>query len=207
MDSYHRITIFENKDRTDALFQFRNNIVEYYNNCEPGQFMRDPIESPRASELRPEINRDMAKAIRIIHASGVSTMFDIMRAPAVGGGVYSVDVVNDVFNLAYHQIDPRAVTDLIDRSIGIYEHDQRSAAIRTFNPFWWIWRAFAAVSEVPFRAFGYIGLNQSKIENSLPGRLAKLSIQIVLLFVALLQIDAFIFGSRMASFLNSLLHF
>lgn len=206
MDSYHRITIFENEDRTDALLRFRNNIVEYYNNCEPSQFMRDPTEGPRASELRPEINRDMAKVIRIIRASGVSTMFDVMRAPAAGGGVYSMDVVNGVFNLAYHQIDPRGVTDLIDRSIGIYEHDQRNAAIRTFNPFWWIWRGFTAVSEVPFRAFGYIGLNQSKIENSLPGRLVKLAIQLVLLFVALLQIDAFIFSSRMAGYLNSLLH-
>lgn len=199
MKSYRKISIFENKRRLEALSLFRNNIVEYFNNCEPNGFLRDFIENQTASNLRPEINRTMAEAIRIVRSSGVSTFFDIMRAPAAGGGTYPFDVINGVFNLSYHQIDPRYVIDLLDRSIGVYAQDQKKSLLRTVNPFWWVWQLVEWISSIPFAIISAAGLERYPIESSVIGRIVKMLIQGAIAALTFLQIDAILNDSRVTN--------
>lgn len=205
MRFYNEISIFCNMERLRKLRAFRALIKNYLSDISYGSFGGGPVEGLIAQELRQEINRNMTSILSIVSYAVIPTKYDILRAPALGGGTYKVDVIANFFDLGQHDIDRSAVLDLLDRSIGRYEHDRRNAILRTINPFWWLWCIVGTIARLPFRALGYAGLNQSKIENSVIGKTFKLGIEIMIFAVAILQIDEYIFDSRLAHYVSSII--
>lgn len=81
-----------------------------------------------------------------------------------------------------------AVTDIVDRSIGIYQSDLSSCFRRTINPFWWIAKLVTWIVSLPFKLLGTIGFNQKKAEESLLGKIIKGLLYLIMVFASLLTI-------------------
>ena len=59
-------------------------------------------------------------------------------------------------------------------ALGVYQNDRRAAKIRTFNPFWWLWRALLWFVRIPFVLMDEMGFDGARAEASVVGQLVKL---------------------------------
>ena len=188
MKYYTKILFWENNRRLDKLVEFRNLVIEYFNNSRADWMVDARIEEKTARDARVKINRVMDKTHDIILHSGINPTLTWTPPPAVGGYVRNVDLIQNIFNLHGFQIGADEVLDFIDRAIGIYESNHKSSLIRTFNPFFYIGLVFDAISELPFIAIGKLGFNRRKAESSVIGRLVKDVLYSITAVAALLTI-------------------
>lgn len=174
MRHYTKILIWENKKRLNKLIKFRQLIIKYFknSNVERGS-MGGRIEEKDAQEARTEINMDEAEAHSIILNSGTSLTYIYTPPPAVGGRVLTIDLIENIFNLDQIHTDPRIVIDCIDRAIGRYKSNHKSACWRIINPFFYLGRLFDIISDLPFIVVEKFGFNQQKAKASAAGRLVK----------------------------------
>ena len=172
MRHYAKITVRENHKRLDKLFEFRNLVIEYFNNStKSGRGLR--AEKEIAQVARVKINRIMKENHEIILHSGMDPIMIYKAPPMVGGHTRNIDVILNIFNLDRFDIPANQVLDLIDMTIGVYESDHRRAVVRTFNPLFYLMLALDTISELPFSIIGKFGFNQQKAESSIIGRLFK----------------------------------
>ena len=188
MKYYTKILIWENKRRLDKLNEFRNIVLQYFNNSRAEWMIAGRIEEDAAKEARLKINRIMDETHDIIVYSGINPSITWTPPPAVGGYVKNVDLIQNIFNIHQFQIGADTVLDFIDRAIGIYQSNQKSAIVRTLNPFFYIGLIFEAISELPFIAIGKLGFNRQKAESSIIGRLVKGILYLITVIAALLTI-------------------
>jgi hypothetical protein len=188
LNYYRRILPWENNRRLDKLAEFRALVIQYFNNSRAEWMVDGRIEKPDAEETRVKINRMMDETHDIILCSGVNPSIRHIPPAVVGGYIQNIDLVQNVFNLNRFQITANNLLDFIDRSIGIYESNNRPALLRAINPFFYLGLALDLVARIPFVIIGRAGFNRQKVEESLAGRLVKESIYIVTALASLLTV-------------------
>lgn len=192
---YNKILIWENKRRLDKLIEFRKLIIEYFNNSRAEWMVAERIEEEAARIARVKINRVINEIHSIILHSGINPTLRYTPPPAVGGYVEMIDVIQNIFHINRFQIGADPLLDFIDRAIGIYESNHKSAIFRTFNPFFYLGLVLDAISALPFIAIGKLGFNRQKAELSAIGRLVKgvlYLITVVAAFLTTLQLLGFL---------------
>lgn len=137
MLSINNITYFQNKSRIDFLIGFRDRLSEYFNNAKMNTYVEARIENDRASQLRQEINYDIEQAARIVTAANVNIHITQYPPPMVGGPILNIDLIRNVFQ-TYIGVSNVHVFDVIDKAIGSYKSNSKSAIIRTINPFYYL---------------------------------------------------------------------
>lgn len=191
MRYYTKILFWENNRRLKKLIEFRNLVIEYFNNSQANWGMDPRIEKAPARAARVQINRVRDQIHDIILHSGINPTLAHAPPPAIGGYVMPVDVIQNIFFLDRFQIEANVILDFIERSIGVYESNHKSAIARTFNPFFYLGLLFDTISELPFIAIGKLGFNRRKMEESAIGRLFKgvlYLITVVAAFLTILQL-------------------
>lgn len=173
MKHYKKMLIWENTLRLRKLISFANLVTQYFNNLEPIGFL-EVKEDNKARRARSEINSVIDEAHRFIIEAGITPIIYYSPPPAFGGLAGTIDVVQNIFNLHRFQIPPQDLLDFIQRAVGIYDNDRFNAFLRTINPFFWIYLLLDFLVSIPFKLLGLTGFDQSKMENSLIGRMFKL---------------------------------
>ena len=187
MRYYTKILIWESKRRLNKLKAFRSLMIRYFNNSRVG-FGGGRVEESAAKEARREINRLRDEIHSIILNSGIDPSFSWTPPAAVGDDETEIDLIEDVFNLDQFDIGPNNLLDLIDRAIGKYDSNRKSAFIRTFNPFFYLGLVLDTISDLPFIAIGILGFNRQKIKTSAIGRLVKGILYLTIIVAAVLTI-------------------
>ena len=187
MRYYTKILVWENKRRLNKLREFRPLMIRYFNNSRVG-FGGGRVEDSAAKEARREINLLRDEIHSIILNSGIDPSFSWTPPAAVGDDETEIDLIEDVFNLDQFDIGPNNLLDLIDRAIGIYDSNCKSAFIRTFNPFFYLGLVLDTISDLPFIAIGILGFNRQKIKTSAIGRLVKGILYLTIIVAAVLTI-------------------
>ena len=175
MRYYTKILIWESKRRLNKLKAFRSLMIRYFNNSRVG-FGGGRVEESAAKEARREINLLRDEIHSIILNSGIDPSFSWTPPAAVGDDETEIDLIEDIFNLDQFDIGPNNLLDLIDRAIGKYDSNRKSAFIRTFNPFFYLGLVLDTISDLPFIAIGILGFNRQKIKTSAIGRLGSVDI-------------------------------
>ena len=187
MRYYTKILIWESKRRLNKLKAFRSLMIRYFNNSRVG-FGGGRVEESAAKEARREINLLRDKIHSIILNSGIDPSFSWTPPAAVGDDETEIDLIEDIFNLDQFDIGPNNLLDLIDRAIGKYDSNRKSAFIRTFNPFFYLGLVLDTISDLPFIAIGILGFNRQKIKTSAIGRLVKGILYLTIIVAAVLTI-------------------
>ncbi len=143
------------------------------------------IENDMPKKYRREINLMNFKIRKIADASFISTKVTWTER---GGYIENVDVFDNLFILFQFSISFNQVTDFLERSIGVYETDQRNSILRTLNPFWWVGRALKWFAHMPFSLVSAAGFDAAKAEGSILGRLTKVIFMVIPVIASLLAI-------------------
>ena len=153
MNSYKHIPIWENAQRINALVQFRNDVVIYFNNS----------ENQGAEATRRRINFSVDQAHGYIRAANVNPALIYTSSLTSNPGHF--DLITNLFALGPpFDIPPQRAIDIIDRAIGVYQLDRRAAWYRTVNPLWWLWRGFLWSVRIPFFFLGSVGFDVASAE-------------------------------------------
>ena len=187
MRHYTRILIWENKRRLNKLREFRSLTIRYFNNSRVG-LGGGRVEESAAKEARREINRLRDEIHSIILNSGIDPVFSWTPPSAVGDDETEIDLIEDIFDLDQFDIGPNNVLGLIDRAIGEYDSNRRSAFVRTLNPLFYLGRVLDTISDLPFIILGILGFNRQKIKASVVGRLVKGLLYLIIIVAAVLTI-------------------
>ena len=187
MRYYTKILIWESKRRLNKLKAFRSLMIRYFNNSRVG-FGGGRVEESAAKEARREINLLRDEIHSIILNSGIDPSFSWTPPAAVGDDETEIDLIEYIFNLDQFDIGPNNLLDLIDRAIGKYDSNRKSAFIRTFNPFFYLGLVLDTISDLPFIAIGILGFNRQKIKTSAIGRLVKGILYLTIIVAAVLTI-------------------
>ena len=187
MRYYTKILIWENKRRLNKLREFRSFMIRYFNNSRVG-LGGGRVEESAAKEARREINRLRDEMHSIILNSGIDPVFSWTPPSAVGGDETEIDLIEEIFDLDQFDIGPNNVLGLIDRAIGEYDSNRKSAFVRTLNPFFYIGRALDAITDLPFIIIGILGFNRQRMKASVVGRLVKGILYIILIVAGVLAV-------------------
>ena len=188
MRYYKKILPRENNRRLSKLTSFRNDVVNYFNNCKFDRSEFEVNENEEARRTRIEINTALDEVHEIILAAGINPCLTYQAAPMRGGFITDLDVIMNIFNISSHQITPNIITDQVERAIGIYTKNRRAALFRFFNPFFYLGLIIDLLANLPFVLLGRIGFNRAKAESSLLGRIAKGFFQLVYLIAAVFAV-------------------
>lgn len=175
MNHYSDISYRENIKRADHLLHFRELAITYYN-------------KDKGDKERSRMNKALNRIKKIVHATEINTRITHMPAPAIGGHIFTFDLLDELFNLGRHGIQPSYLIDILERSMGVYEDDRSRALWRTINPLWWLKRLLVGVGRFPFFILASMGFNLERLEHSLIGRLIKGSLSLLAAFASLLLI-------------------
>lgn len=173
MRYYTKILPSENQRRLERLAEFRELVIEYFNNSEYRWLAEGRIEGHQAREARTNINRMLDEINTIIVLSGVSASIRHVPAPSIGGYIHNINLILNVFNLDRFNCGPNNVLDIVDRSMGIYISNQRAAQIRLFNPGYYFLMCLDWIASMPFFVIGKLGFDRYKAERSMVGRMFK----------------------------------
>ena len=162
-------------------------MIRYFNNSRVG-FGGGRVEESTAKEARYDLNRLREEIHSIILNSEVDPSFSWTRPAAAGGDDMEIDLIEDLFNIDQFDIGPSNVLGIIDKTIGQYDSNRKSAFIRTLNPFFYIGVALDTISDLPFIVIGLFGFNREKIRTSAIGRPIKAILYLTTIIAALLAI-------------------
>lgn len=188
MRHYKKMTVWENRKSVKTLLLFRDQVIGYFNNIKGDFYQVEAIESKDSLEHRRLINLSLRAAATAVDAVGVARTMFHTPPPLLGGFAGDVDLFQNMFRLSNMRIDPRVLTDVIERAIGIYETDHAAAWRRTLNPFYWFGRLLEFISTLPFVLLGSLGLNRERMEASFLGGLAKRMVYLLGLLASLLTV-------------------
>lgn len=171
---YRRIPIWETNRRIGALGKFVKLLSEYANLLQPSaNHWTDEQTSDTQQEIsskRVGLNLECLAISRIVQGADISPVVIWTPPPIVGGYEHRVNLITDMFQLEKHGIGLDALSDVLIRAMGVYQHDLTAAWVRTLNPFFWVSLPIEWVSYLPFRAIGFLGWNTDQASDSLLGR-------------------------------------
>ena len=176
MNSYKHIHLWENRRRIRLLEEFRSDVIE---NSRPTRNLDwaaggTAREEEGAAQRRKQLNLKIPQTHGIIKAANIAPTITEQPAAAIGGPALKIDTI---LNLLDSDNDTRQrAVDFIDMALGVYQNDRRAAKIRTFNPFWWLWRALLWFVRIPFVLMDEMGFDGARAEASVVGKLFKLTL-------------------------------
>ena len=173
MNSYKNISLWENTQRLRVLGEFRNDVVNYFNNSRYTETVGSRTENAEAVQARERINHTVLQAKRIIEAAGIPQTATWTPPRRSMEYKQQIHLIFNLFEFDSYQIPPQNAIDLIERAIGFYESDSRAAFFRTINPFWWLWRGFLWFTRIPFVFLGAVGFDAGRAEGSTLGKFFK----------------------------------
>ena len=162
-------------------------MIRYFNNSRVG-LGGGRVEESGAKEARREINRLKDEIHSLILNSGIDPVFSWTPPSAVGGDETEIDLIEEIFDLDQFDIGPNNVLGIIDRAIGEYDSNRRSAFVRTLNPFFYLGRMLDTISDLPFIIIGIFGFSRQKMKASVVGRLVKGLLYLIIIVAAVLTI-------------------
>ena len=171
-----KILVWENDKRLNKLIEFRDLVVQYFNNqtgTVQADFQNKNTENKPVQITSTDINLALVEIHHIITSSGISTKFIYTAPPFLGGRSTKFDLIFDMFNLYEFGIPPQKVVDIIEISIGVYESNRTKSISRMFNPFFWLGWVADAISEVLFDVMGEFGSGRQNAEKSAIGKISK----------------------------------
>ncbi len=173
MKHVNKIPFWVNYRRLEKLLEFRQLVINYFNNTQMEGIRSEVTENLEAQRARSSINTNLMEIHEMSVSSGTVPFMVHTSAPAFGSRVTKVDLIEGIFSLHHYNLGGQDVVDYIERVIGIYQRNHTSAVIRTFNPFYYIGLLFEAVSEIPSIAIGSLGINRNRFSSSIIGRFVK----------------------------------
>jgi len=189
MVPFNKRTIIGNIYCQRQLIEFRNSVIDYFNNCEYGDYLtRDFSENDKARCLRSTLNRNLLSIQDIVYYADVTSHIIYTPPPIVGGYVQNINLISNIFHLYQYEIEPKYLLDFIDRAIGVYKNDQIKSLLRTFNLFFWIGILLDFIVSAPFKLLGRAGISTKEIEESNLGKIAKLILYITSLAAGVVSI-------------------
>ena len=212
MRPYKKVLVWENNRRLIKLVEFRDLVIKYFENSRIEWGVDNRIEENAAREARTQINRVMIEIHDIIRSAGLNPIMTYTPPPAVGGQVQKVDVIHNIFHLNRVDMGMDKVLDFVDRVIGIYESNHKSAIIRMLNPFFLERFLSDLILDSLFLSIEKIGFKLKNVESSTINRLTKRVIShlfsLILFMAALLTIMHFLdFLEPVKKFVHVLLGF
>ena len=186
MKNYRNISFWENNRRCQILNDFRNKVVDYFNKS------RVSSNTPEIYKVRSDINRKLPETIEILEAAGMAPSVVVTPAPAIGGYVRNITLLDNIFNLEGDEIAPITVVDALERAVGAYEADYSAAVCRTFNPLWWARQLLESFAQLPFYLIGAAGFNANKVRASTLGHSIRFVFLVIPAVPALLALLDFV---------------
>ena len=182
---YKRMTIFQNLDRTRTLVKFKKLIETYFANVDHGAFGLEAKENIIAKRTRSQLNLMLEKARGALHSVEIypTAPQQIRRAAYEPSG--EIDLVENIFSLRQHKVEPQTLVDHVERAIGMYTGDRFRASLRTLNPLYWLGILLDFSARLPFFILGSLGLDRDRLEGSSLGKFFKGCFRVAV-FLALL---------------------
>jgi hypothetical protein len=146
--------------RLKRLKEFRALLDLYFETRGHMEGLNLPFETEQSSEARSKINEHMGD----IRASCNLIGHRWIAQPG------QIDMLVNTFNLQAIYVEPRALIDSVERTIGDYERLRHDLFWQLFNPFYWLGKLVG----IPFRVFTAVGFEGDRWERSVIGRLFKL---------------------------------
>ena len=123
MKKYLSLLFWQNISRRRQLEKYQNQIEEYFHLIDYNEFDRDIIDNQESKEIRKLLNRQTEVIEIYIIEAGLSPYVTHYDAPAMGGRVTSINLIENLFNLQHYDIEPQSIIDTIDQALGVYERD------------------------------------------------------------------------------------
>jgi hypothetical protein len=136
--------------------------------------------------LREQLAKDIPRASRIARKNGVSVDWKSLPPPITGGAIIPVNAFRAILqDTSYRGIEPSAIRDVMNMTIGTAEERLKSEFFHLINPFYWLLELLIFVLRIPFYLVSATGFDVSKIEDHLLAKLFKLAEMIVIVYVLL----------------------
>lgn len=185
MQNYKQMTIFENLKRTRTLVKFKKLVQTYYSNLDRGAFGLENTENLIAKRTRSQLNLMLEKVKGALHSVETYPTAPNERRRAAYEPSGEIDLLENIFSLQQHKMDPQTLVDHVERAIGVYTADRFGASVRTLNPFYWLSILINYAARLPFFIMGGLGLDQDRLEGTALGKLFKGCFRVAV-FLALL---------------------
>ena len=98
MVSFNKRTIWGNIHCQNQLIEFRNNVVDYFNNCRFDEWNNEIHEDEKAMTLRSNLNQNLLNIQEIVHCADVATHLIYTPPAMIGGYRQNIDVISNIFN-------------------------------------------------------------------------------------------------------------
>ena len=170
---YKRMTIFQNLERTRTLVKFKKLIETYFANLDQGAFGLETTENPIAKRDRSQLNLRLENVRRALDSVETYPAAPNVRRSTAYEPSGEIDLLENIFSLQQHKVDPKTLVDHIERAIGIYTTDRFGASVRTLNPFFWLSILIDYTARLPFFLLGSLGLDRDRLEGAALGKLLK----------------------------------
>lgn len=170
MSPYNNITILENRRRCRDLERFKS-LVHQYETCLRG--VPHGCESGTSEDARSKINYMRLRIRDILASAGVNPVMTVQAPPIRGSRVFTVHLIQDIFQLGQFGMGLSPVKDIVELAIGRYRDDWTKALVRTFNPLFWVGRILDLVASTPILVLGKFGVQKDRLEASVLGRVLK----------------------------------
>ena len=186
MPHYKKMSVIQNLDRTRTLVKFKKLLETYFANIDQGAFGLDAKENLIAKRTRSQLNLRLETAREALQSVEVHpTAFSGRRAAAYDASTGEIDLLENMFSLHQHKVDPQTLVDHLERAVGTYTADRFKSWMRTLNPLYWLNVLLDYAARLPFLILGVLGLNQEKLEGHPLGKLFKGTVRVAL-FLGLL---------------------
>lgn len=182
MRRYNNISLWENAHRLRMLYEFRNDVVSYFN------AKQDSSNSDELNGIRSKINFSIVEASDLVLAANVNPTMTWRPPAGIGGIPVDINVITGMFNLEQFMIPSQIPVDFLERAHGVYLSNKTSSLLRTINPFWWFGQLIQVVAHIPFVTMRAAGLETAALEASMFGRLIKGLVAIITLVASVLGI-------------------
>lgn len=177
---------FQTKKDLEFLKKFKHNIHSLYEieNAVPEPramlFIESDMQKYRQEEasknpnyqgLREEIAKNTVYATRIISKVNIGLTITSYPAPAVGGPVIYINMLDAILNDYTHGgVEPQLIIDTLNKTIGIYERLVEEEFYNMINPLYWIKSMFLLIIKMPYNILKLSGFDVAKIEQALWGK-------------------------------------
>ena len=182
---YKRMTIFQNLDRTRTLVKFKKLVETYFANVDHGAFGLDAKENIIAKRTRSQLNLRLEKVKMAMHSveTHPTAPQQIRRAAYEPSG--EIDLLENLFSLQQHKVEPQTLVDHVERAIGMYTGDRFNASLRTLNPLYWLGIVLDYSARLPFFILGSLGLDRDRLEGTALGKFFKGCFRVAVLLALL----------------------
>ena len=135
---YKYITFGDNRTRLKLLTEFRELVIQYFDNSTLNMVSGIHSEQQEAREARDALSLIIKRAYNIIRLADVKTSAISNSSIIIGRQFQNIDLILNIFNLGRNNIPQHVAIELIEKAIDVYKSNRLDSFIRTINPFFWV---------------------------------------------------------------------